>query len=181
MKRRASSRSISKARDSLPEPVHTEQSSETSWESMPGYLSERTGCILRRAGELGDQLYAAAVATLNLTPPQLSVLELLRREGAMVQSRLSDRLHIDKATMVGLLNALEAKHLVERRPHPSDRRAFQVHLRPDGEKYVIEADHIAERAKEHFFAPLSSDEEQTLRELLIRLVNFHTPRLPPEE
>ncbi|MDP4511385.1 MarR family transcriptional regulator [Nonomuraea sp. G32] len=54
------------------------------------------------------------------------------QNGPLVQARLSERLSVFKPVVVTLVNELEAMGLAERRPHPRDRRAVQVHLLPAG-------------------------------------------------
>jgi DNA-binding MarR family transcriptional regulator len=48
----------------------------------------------------------------------------------MTQSRLSDGVGIDRATMVGLIDALEQRSWVIRSAHPDDARALLVRLAP---------------------------------------------------
>ncbi len=156
------------------------QAVEIDWEPIPTCLSQCTSYVLHWVADLGEQLYAGALATLNLIPHQMGILEVLRLEGPMVQSRLSDSLRIDKATMVSLLNDLEAQGLVERTPHPTDRRAFQVQLLAAGEQRVQEAKEICDTVTKRFFAALSSEEQQTLHELLGRLAASNAPMIRSE-
>ncbi|MBD2101934.1 MarR family winged helix-turn-helix transcriptional regulator [Leptolyngbya sp. FACHB-261] len=153
---------------------------EIDWQPIPECLSHCTGYVLHWVSDLGHQVFAGALATLNLIPDQLAILEVLRSEGPMVQSRLSDWLRIDKATMVSLLNGLESQGLVVRTPHPTDRRAFQVQLLAAGQQRVDEAEQVCTVVTNHFFAPLSPDEQQTLHELLRRLAASNAPRIQPE-
>lgn len=93
----------------------------------------------------------------------------------MNQNRLAKRTRIDKAPLVGLLNALETQGLVERRPHPSDRRAFAVHLTQAGTAKLAAAEEVNAEVTARFFAPLVPAERQTLHDLLTRLATSHGP------
>lgn len=142
---------------------------ELDWEPLPECLSHWTGFVLHWVTELGAQFYARAMAPLNLRPLQVGILQLLAAEGATVQARLGDKLRVDKATMVALLNDLQAQGLVERRPHPSDRRAYEVHLLEAGHQRLQAAEQASIAAAKQFFAALTPEEQQTLNQLLRRV------------
>ncbi len=149
---------------------------EIDWEPMPECLSQSTGFVLHWVAKLAEQIYTNAVATIGLRPYQVATLQMLEAEGAIVQARLSDKLHIDKATMVTLLNELENQGLVERRPHPSDRRAFEIHLLEAGQQRVREAEKVSIAATKQFFSTLLPAEQQTLHKLLSQLAtNYVSP------
>lgn len=142
---------------------------ELDWEPLPECLSQWTGFVLHWLNELGAQFYARAMAPLNLRPLQVGILQLLASEGGMVQARIGEKLRVDKATMVALLNDLENRGLVERRHHPNDRRAYEVHLLEAGEQTLQEAENLSTEAAKQFFAALTQEEQQTLNELLKRV------------
>jgi DNA-binding MarR family transcriptional regulator len=95
--------------------------------------------------------------------------------GPMVQARLSERLQVFKPVMVTLVNELEAMGLVERRAHPRDRRAVEVHSLPAGAKRIREAERVSQRASEEFFAALTKAERQTFHDLLAKLADGRAP------
>ena len=70
---------------------------------------------------------------LGLTRSQLRVILHLVREDGLTQVRIADDLQLGKVTIGGLLDRLEVKQLVERRPHPTDRRATLVYLTDNAE------------------------------------------------
>ena len=144
------------------------------WEPLPAGLARWTGYALYWVTDLAGQLYGAGMARIGLLPPQVAVLQILSDEGAMNQNSLARRTRIDKALLVGLLNSLEAQGLVERRPHPRDRRAFEVHLTRAGEAKLSEAERVNADVTEQFFAPLEPAERQTLHALLTRLASSYT-------
>lgn len=87
----------------------------------------------------------------------------------MVQARLSERLHVFKPVMVTLVNELEGMGLVRRRPHPTDRRAVEVHLLPAGARRIREAERVGEEASAAFFAALTDQERRTFHDRLAKL------------
>jgi DNA-binding MarR family transcriptional regulator len=60
--------------------------------------------------------------------------------------------------------------LVERAPHPEDRRAHAVTLTPRGLEVLEEATELVDETEAHFFAPLSGDEREQLRALLLKIL-----------
>lgn len=151
---------------------------ELDWEPLPECLGHWTGFVLHWVTELGSQFYARAMASLNLRPLQVGILQLLAAEGAMVQARIGEKLRVDKATMVTLLNGLEEQGLVERRPHMSDRRAYEIHLLEAGKQRLQAAEKLSVEAAQQFFSALTPQEQQTLNELLRRVATSNVSRKP---
>lgn len=146
--------------------------------ALPASLSRWTGYTLTWVTDLAGQLYTQGMAEIGLQPQHVAILQLLSEEGTMNQNRLASRTRIDKSALVGLLNGLETQHLVERRPHPHDRRAFEVHLTSTGTAKLLEAERVNADVTAEFFAPLTPEERQTLHDLLTRLASNHTS--PPD-
>lgn len=138
------------------------------WGGPPTSLSRWTGFLLAWVAANGGEHYERALAEVGLKPHHLGVLVLLQ-DGPLVQARLSDRLGVFKPVMVALVNDLEAMGLVERQPHPRDRRATEVHLLPAGVARIREAERVSERASDEFFAALTPTERQTFHRLLAKL------------
>lgn len=173
MKQRATSaeaaKSVVKREGTRPKPAGCVEPAAMPWVPMPECLSRWTGFVLCWVANLGGQFYETSLAPLQLRPGQLAILTLLESEGAIVQARLGERLRIDKATMVGLLNDLERQKLVERRPCAHDRRAFEIHLLELGRQRIQAAEQVSIAAAKQFFGMLSAAEQQTLHHLLVQL------------
>jgi DNA-binding MarR family transcriptional regulator len=67
-----------------------------------------------------------SLARWDLTPSQFRALRVLMRHDAMRPSELSEHLRIAPRSTTEVLDGLEAKGLIERRPDPQDRRATLV-------------------------------------------------------
>lgn len=74
----------------------------------------------------------------DLTDAQFNVLVQLKYASgrSLSQSALGRRLVVNKADMTGIIDRLEKTGLVERRPHPTDRRVHMVSMTKKGEKMV---------------------------------------------
>jgi DNA-binding MarR family transcriptional regulator len=75
-----------------------------------------------------------AVAQLGLTPGHMKTLFELNSEEGCSMSELANTLHCDASNATWLVDRLEERGLVERRPHPGDRRVKTVVLTADGVK-----------------------------------------------
>ena len=142
---------------------------EAPWEPIPEALARWTGSLLYWVTSSGEQFYARAVAPLGLRPPQVGLLQVLAGEGPTPQARLTDKTRIDKASLVGLLNDLEAQGLVRRHPHPDDRRAFVIHLEEAGRERLRRVEAVSAEADRRFFGALSEDERRLFQDMLRRL------------
>jgi DNA-binding MarR family transcriptional regulator len=77
---------------------------------------------------------------------------------------------IDPSSMVSTIDELEARGLVERRSHPTDRRAHALHVTPAGRRTLAAGRKLAKGAQADLLAPLDDAERAQLHELLLRLV-----------
>ncbi|MDF1720313.1 MAG: MarR family transcriptional regulator [Minwuia sp.] len=88
--------------------------------------------------------YDRRVKDLNLTRSQWWVLVYLIRYDGVNQTELADLLDIGKVALGGLLDRLENKGWVERRPDPKDRRAKRIFLTDDVRPLILQ---MTERAR----------------------------------
>lgn len=98
---------------------------------------------------------------LNLTVPQLKVLQVLVSDGPQAPSLLAQKLDISPSTVTGLCDRLVDRGLVMREADPRDRRANRVVATEDGQRLI--ADLNATR-REQFgrLVDAMSDEERRL-------------------
>lgn len=70
----------------------------------------------------------------DLSPVQCHVLHLIEPERPLPMGRLADTLRCDASNVTGLVDRLEARGLVERRPSADDRRVKVIQLTPTGSR-----------------------------------------------
>jgi DNA-binding MarR family transcriptional regulator len=88
--------------------------------------------------------YEAKLAELHLTIPQAM---LLRQLGdALPMNEAAGKLHCDPSNVTGIVDRLEARGLIERRPVPTDRRVKQLALTPAGRRLRQRAEAILSTA-----------------------------------
>src|SRR4051812_27770776 len=134
-------------------------------------LREDLGFLLTRASGLVVRATNAALTDLGLRVRQYSVLVLADdAEAGISQRDLAEVLGLDPSQVVALVDELAAAGLVERRPSPTDRRQRLVAATAKGVRLRRRADTAAAGGLRRQLRDLSADEQQTLRELLGRVV-----------
>ena len=133
-------------------------------------LRQAPGYLFRRAFQLSVAIATEQLATHNLTTVQFASLVGIHEHPGLDATRLSALIKFDKATLTGEIDRLEAKALIERRPHPSDRRARE------GEKVLREASVAARETREAVLEPLPRAERKQLLTLLNKLIELHADR-----
>jgi DNA-binding MarR family transcriptional regulator len=116
---------------------------------------------------------ATFAAGYGLSIPEADVVFTLRRAGAphrLSPSAIAEALLVPSGTMTNRLDRLEGQGLIERLPHPTDRRSMEVQLTDRGRELVDEAvtAHVAN--EQRMLAPLSERERATLDRLTSKLL-----------
>jgi DNA-binding MarR family transcriptional regulator len=101
---------------------------------------------------------------------ELAVLTALGGPEPPSQQEAARRLGIDRTTMVALVDELERKNLVQRRPHPDDRRKNIVELTAAGRATLAEAGRAADDAERRFLEPLGKAEAERFKNALHTLL-----------
>jgi len=108
----------------------------------------------------------AVLAPLGLRPRHLVALTVLRDGGGSTQQALAATLEMDGTNIVGLLNDLEAKNLIERRRSPEDRRRHTVELTEAGATQLSNVEFALLSAEDEVLGALSETQRETLYNLL---------------
>jgi len=134
-----------------------------------GFLPDLIGYHLRRAQLAVFQDFTAAMDGADITPGQFGVLALIDANPGLSQTRLGEILRLDRSTVVGLIDKLEAQGLVARAPHPKDRRAHALQLSQFGTKRFRELARRVRRHETRIAKQLSAAERALLIALLQRI------------
>ena len=105
----------------------------------------------------------------GLTRAQWQVLSSLYHSEGMTQGALAERLEVEPITIGRIIDRLEAAGMLERRPHPTDRRAWQLYLLPAAHPVLETLKGIAAETRAELLAGLSEDDVQTVITLLNRM------------
>ncbi|MGP4004030.1 MarR family winged helix-turn-helix transcriptional regulator [Streptomyces sp. 8N706] len=112
--------------------------------------------------------YEEAAAEYALTGSQARVLGLLSQE-PMPMRRIAQRLKCEPSNVTGIVDRLEARGLVERRPDPADRRVKLAAPTDEGRATASRLRDALDFAREPL-AELSAEERTMLRDLLRRML-----------
>ena len=133
---------------------------------MPG---NSVGFSLSQVGLETSRQFGEVVGALGLEPRHFAVLHAVQRDVDQAQQAIGDLLAIPASTMVAIVDHLEAEGLLERRPHPSDRRARILHLTKRGETLLAKAQAEATLQEVRICAGLEPSERAELLALLRRI------------
>jgi DNA-binding MarR family transcriptional regulator len=142
---------------------------------LPYELVSSGSFLLKRLGFAAKERAIAAYEEAGFSPYQHAVLSVLDEESRETQGAIADALGYDRGQLVGLLDELEERGLVERRRDPADRRRHLVRLTPAGRRTLTKLRALARRLDDEFLAPLDEAERRTLHTLLLRLAERHEP------
>jgi DNA-binding MarR family transcriptional regulator len=95
-------------------------------------LADSLGYAIRRAQVRSYALLFRSFAANSLTPGRMTALWIVASEPGVSQSELADRLSITRASVVKVVDSLEALGLVQRQPVPQDRRSYALTLTTQG-------------------------------------------------
>ena len=131
--------------------------------TLDGFVGYR----LRRAQIAVFEEFIREFAALDLRPAQFSVLLVIAGSPGLNQSEVAATLGIQRANFVALINRLEKRGLVERRP--VDRRSYALHLAPAGEALLARAIAVQDALEARIEARLGESGKALLMDLLRRL------------
>jgi len=124
------------------------------------------GYLLKHAHLALEQRTDAALADVGLTARDLGVLRVIAGGEARSQQEVATVLGVDRTSMVALLDALERRGIVARKPSDRDRRRNVVELTQDGRSLFQRAEQRSTEAEQAFTAALGDAGGAELRRAL---------------
>jgi DNA-binding MarR family transcriptional regulator len=131
-----------------------------------GVLNNHLGYFIRRIQVWVFQDFMRALASVDVRPAQYSVLAVVEANPGLSQSDIAEFLGIERARFVRLLDRLEKRDLVERRPSPTDRRSHALHLTREGQRTLKRVKALAAEHEAQLAAKLGPEKHKLLIELL---------------
>lgn len=138
-------------------------------EDLGPRLSGRLTFGLKRAFLELEALHQDRLAPYGIEARDMAVLLLLDSREPESQQQAARRLSVDRTTMVSLIDGLEAKGLVTRRPDTADRRRNVVELTDAGRATLTEALRASDEAEAELLAALDATEAAQFRDMLRRI------------
>jgi DNA-binding MarR family transcriptional regulator len=130
--------------------------------SAPGFLLAQVGA--HAAAKFSERL-----RPLGLSPAHAGILRILDAAPAITQQALAAALGSPPSRLVALVDELESKALVERRPDKSDRRRYALCLTVKGKSMLHTIGTVVREHQNTLLAALSEEERRQLTALLLRI------------
>ena len=115
---------------------------------------------------LRNQLGAAGV---RITVVQAGILFLLKQRDGRTMTELSQVLSTDNSAVTGLVDRLEKLGLIVRKMAPNDRRAYLIHITPEGLEEIERAKGIIRSVNEEIKEGFSTEEINAFKKILNNL------------
>lgn len=145
-------------------------SGEASTRLAESSISTDIGFLLAKLHAAGSVLNNAALAEFGLKERSYSVLALACGNLGPTQRELAEFLSLDPSQIVALIDELEQRGLVERKPGPSDRRQKLVSATKAGRTLHAAAQKATQAAEARQLAMLTGEEVASLRSTLRKAV-----------
>jgi len=127
-----------------------------------GYLISDVARLMRAS-------FDRRVRRLGLTRAQWQVLSLLHHRPGASQTELAEMLEVERATAGRMVDRLERKNWVERRPDAADRRVNRLFLTTEARDVQADMGRIAEDMMDDAMASLAHDERELLADMMERM------------
>ncbi|WP_339065805.1 MarR family winged helix-turn-helix transcriptional regulator [Teredinibacter turnerae] len=133
------------------------------------------GFLLADISRLLRNQFQARLTGSELTHAQARALIHISRNPGVRQVELAELLNIQPITLARQLDQLVASNLVERRAHPTDRRAYCLYTLPDAKQHLVLISAVAMEIKAMATAGLSQDEIDQVLVALNKIRSNLTP------
>ena len=141
--------------------------------TAPGYL-------FRRMQQIAVSIFIEECKACDLTPVQFAALVAIHTHPGIDATRLSAVIAFDRSTLGNVIERLEAKGYIERKPSRGDKRIKLLYLTRSGAALLRDSMPSVDRAQARMLRPLKAADRKTLMTLLVQLVdlNNESSRVP---
>jgi DNA-binding MarR family transcriptional regulator len=141
--------------------------------TKPGYL-------FRRMQQIAVAIFVEECRAYDLTPVQFAALVAIHTHPGIDATRLSAVIAFDRSTLGNVIERLEAKDYLERKPAREDKRVKLLYLTKAGAALLRDSMPSVDRAQARMLQPLNPADRKTLTALLTQLVdlNNESSRVP---
>jgi DNA-binding MarR family transcriptional regulator len=129
------------------------------------------GFLLSQMGIYASQKFAERIGALDLHPGQFRVLNVVDAAEGESQHAIAAATEVPASRMVALVDELEGRGLVERRPHATDRRVRSLYLTSKGRNLLERGREIASEHEAALTKGMTAGDRAKLVELLRKLAS----------
>ncbi|PIT04082.1 transcriptional regulator [Bradyrhizobium nitroreducens] len=134
--------------------------------AAPGYL-------FRRMQQIAVSIFMEECKAFDLTPVQYAALIAIHTHPGIDATRLSAVIAFDRSTLGSVIERLQAKDYIERKPAPEDKRIKLLYLTKSGAAILREIIPAVDRAQARMLEPLKPADRKTLMGLMSQLVDLN--------
>jgi DNA-binding MarR family transcriptional regulator len=134
--------------------------------TAPGYL-------FRRMQQIAVAIFVEECKAFDLTPVQYAALIAIHTHPGIDATRLSAVIAFDRSTLGNVIERLQAKKLIERKPSAGDKRVKLLYLTKAGAVLLRDITAAVDRAQARMLQPLKPADRKTLMALLTQLVDLN--------
>ena len=134
--------------------------------TAPGYL-------FRRMQQIAVAIFVEECKAFDLTPVQYAALIAIHTHPGIDATRLSAVIAFDRSTLGNVIERLQTKSLIERKPAHEDRRVKLLYLTKSGTAVLRDIMPLVDRAQLRMLQPLKPADRKTLMGLLTQLVDLN--------
>jgi DNA-binding MarR family transcriptional regulator len=130
------------------------------------FLETLVGYNARRAALAVISVFLQRMAPFDLRVVDFSVLTLIAHNPGITSRQLCQALDILPPNLVGMVKQLEKRGLLEKRNHPTDRRAQGLYLTEAGTALQAETQAVVASLESESITHLTEEERTNLLQLL---------------
>ncbi|MEZ4697334.1 MAG: MarR family transcriptional regulator [Rhodothermales bacterium] len=128
--------------------------------------------LVSQVGAYAANTFSDLLRTIDLTPQHVGILRILAsKPHELTQTALANRLSVLPSRLVALLDEIEARGLLERKPNEEDRRSKVLRITKKGEKTFLRAEMITRTLETQLFSTLSETERAKLSATMKKLAD----------
>jgi len=127
------------------------------------------GFLLKEVSRRYVLRFEVRARDISLNLPQAKALVRLENNEGVSQARLAELAEVDPMTMVRMLDRMESDGLLERRPHPADRRARCLYLTAKAKPILAAIWRLSEETRAEVFAGVGKTERDVFMSVLERI------------
>jgi DNA-binding MarR family transcriptional regulator len=135
-----------------------------------GGLPDLLGYQLRMTQIAIFRNFAETLGEFDITPGLFGVLVIIEGNPGMKQSELATAAHLDRSTVVSVIDNLERRELVERRAAVNDRRSNALRLAPGGVALLKKLKRLVSEHERRLTQNLTGSEKIALSRLLKKIL-----------
>jgi len=112
----------------------------------------------------------------KVTGPQLACLLTIKDHSPLTSANLAKKVHLSPSTVVGIIDRLEDKNMVERKRDSKDRRQVNIYITAEGQRLIAAAPSLLQDTLSTALMELPEAEQVAITSALEKLVDLMEAR-----